>query len=167
MGAITPFQGRLLLACPAQEGDRGSGLQVAHGPFEGVKLCVPGALDRERPKDELREPHSQVGLEEVAKWASYHHERIDETGYPFRLRGDQLPLLSKAMCVADVFQALNQDRPYRGALASRDVIRFMREMVRDHALDAGIAELVIDDYDTFHQLAARSSASNAAFATPL
>ncbi len=107
------------------------------------------------------------GLEDVAKWAAHHHERIDGTGYPFRLRGAQLPLLSRAMCVADVFQALNQDRPYRPALARADVIRLMREMVRDRALDAAIAELVIADYDTFHQLAARSSVSNAAFAEPL
>jgi HD-GYP domain-containing protein (c-di-GMP phosphodiesterase class II) len=144
-------------------------LGVADELLEKPSALLPDEFDqvKRHSYETYRIIASIRGLEEVAKWASYHHERIDGTGYPFRLRGDQLPLLSKAMCVADVFQALNQDRPYRGALASRDVIRFMREMVRDHALDAGIAELVIDDYDTFHQLAARSSASNAAFATPL
>jgi putative two-component system response regulator len=46
----------------------------------------------------------------------HHHERLDGSGYPDGLRGDQTPLLAQIMSIVDVFDALTSERPYRGAL---------------------------------------------------
>ncbi|HEX2986975.1 MAG TPA: HD-GYP domain-containing protein [Chloroflexota bacterium] len=49
----------------------------------------------------------------------YHHERFDGSGYPYALSGDQIPLLARVLAVADAFDAITSDRPYRRA-RSRD-----------------------------------------------
>jgi HD-GYP domain-containing protein (c-di-GMP phosphodiesterase class II) len=60
------------------------------------------------------------GFEEVAFWISRHHERPDGKGYPDMLSGDDIPLESRILSVADVYAALTSERPHRGALSSKD-----------------------------------------------
>jgi putative nucleotidyltransferase with HDIG domain len=57
------------------------------------------------------------GLEEVAAAILHHHERYDGQGYPDGLRGDEIPLTSRLVAVADTFDAMTSDRPYRKALS--------------------------------------------------
>lgn len=52
-----------------------------------------------------------------------HHERPDGKGYPRRLNGDQIPIESKIIAVADAFDAMTSDRPYRRALSEKEAIR--------------------------------------------
>ena len=59
-------------------------------------------------------------LEVAATIAWTHHERWDGTGYPRRLAGEEIPLEGRIVAVADVFDALTSDRPYRGCLAAAD-----------------------------------------------
>ena len=54
-----------------------------------------------------------------------HHERYDGHGYPDRLAGEDIPLAARILCVADVFDALTSDRPYRKAFATHDALRMM------------------------------------------
>ncbi len=56
-------------------------------------------------------------LADVVAWT--HHERFDGTGYPRGLAGDEIPLAGRIAAVADVFDALTSDRPYRSALPER------------------------------------------------
>jgi putative two-component system response regulator len=56
-----------------------------------------------------------------------HHERWDGTGYPHGLKGSEIPLMARIFAVADVWEALNADRPYRPAWEREQVIRFLRE----------------------------------------
>ena len=56
---------------------------------------------------------------DIAKIVRFHHERIDGEGYPDRLRGDEIPLLSRIIAVADAYNAMTSDRPYRDAMPSR------------------------------------------------
>jgi HD-GYP domain-containing protein (c-di-GMP phosphodiesterase class II) len=56
---------------------------------------------------------------DVAKIVRFHHERIDGEGYPDGLRGDEIPLLSRIIAVADAYNAMTSDRPYRDAMPSR------------------------------------------------
>jgi diguanylate cyclase (GGDEF)-like protein len=56
-----------------------------------------------------------AGLPEEARWVRHHHERIDGGGYPDRLTGDAIPLQSRIILVADAFEAMTADRPYRRA----------------------------------------------------
>lgn len=67
------------------------------------------------------------GFENLAFIAAAHHERLDGTGYPNGLNLEQLPLTARIICVADVFQALSEKRPYRDSLPSEVVFRMMEE----------------------------------------
>lgn len=56
------------------------------------------------------------GYTEVAKIVRHHHERVDGIGYPERLSGDSIPLLSRILAVADAYNAMTSQRPYRDAM---------------------------------------------------
>lgn len=55
-----------------------------------------------------------------------HHERYDGHGYPDGLAGEDIPLAARILCVADVFDALTTDRPYRKAFATADALKLMQ-----------------------------------------
>ena len=57
-----------------------------------------------------------AGFEEEAEWMLHHHEHLDGSGYPEGLRGPAIPLESRIIQVADAFEAMTADRPYRAAL---------------------------------------------------
>ena len=89
-------------------------------------LEKPGALTL----DERRhmECHSEIGerilanvedYSEIADIVRSHHERIDGMGYPDGIHGDEIPLLARIIGVADAYDAMTSDRPYRDALPSR------------------------------------------------
>jgi HD-GYP domain-containing protein (c-di-GMP phosphodiesterase class II) len=56
---------------------------------------------------------------EIAAIVRHHHERVDGNGYPDGLRGDEIPLLARIIAVADAYDAMTSDRPYREAMPSR------------------------------------------------
>jgi HD-GYP domain-containing protein (c-di-GMP phosphodiesterase class II) len=51
-----------------------------------------------------------------------HHEKLDGSGYPDRLRGDEIPLASQLICIVDVYDALTTTRSYRGAMSHETAI---------------------------------------------
>lgn len=57
----------------------------------------------------------------------HHHERYDGSGYPSGLRGDRIPLEARIVTIADVFDALSTDRPYRKAYEGTYILNIMRE----------------------------------------
>jgi HD-GYP domain-containing protein (c-di-GMP phosphodiesterase class II) len=67
------------------------------------------------------------GFEDLAFVAAAHHERLDGKGYPNGLTGGQLPLTARIICVADVYQALTEKRPYRDGLPAKAVFGMMAE----------------------------------------
>jgi putative nucleotidyltransferase with HDIG domain len=92
----------------------------------------PGLLEKPGPLtlEERRqmEKHASIGQSillnvddyaEIASIVRYHHERIDGEGYPDGLQGDDIPLLSRIIAVADAYDAMTSDRPYRSAMPSR------------------------------------------------
>jgi putative nucleotidyltransferase with HDIG domain len=56
---------------------------------------------------------------DIARIVRNHHERVDGLGYPDSLKGDEIPLLSRIIAVADAYNAMTSDRPYRDAMPSR------------------------------------------------
>lgn len=89
-------------------------------------LEKPGALTLEERRQ--MQEHSAIGerilakvedYAEIAKVVRHHHERMDGMGYPDGISGDDIPLLSRIICVADAYNAMTSDRPYRDAMPSR------------------------------------------------
>jgi HD-GYP domain-containing protein (c-di-GMP phosphodiesterase class II) len=72
----------------------------------------------------------------------HHHERHDGSGYPDGLRGELIPLGARIVAVADVYDALTSDRPYRPRLARADVVRHL-ESEAGATLDARLAALCV------------------------
>jgi putative nucleotidyltransferase with HDIG domain len=89
----------------------------------------------------------QAGLHAEAAIVRNHHERWDGTGYPDRLRGDAIPLESRIIQVADTFDAMTSDRPYRAAIP-RAVALDEIEDVAGSQLDPRAATLVRDAVST-------------------
>lgn len=92
----------------------------------------PGLLEKSGPLtlDERRqmEAHSEIGerilakvddYAEIASIVRHHHERVDGRGYPDGLAEEEIPLLSRIIAVADAYNAMTSDRPYRDAMPSR------------------------------------------------
>lgn len=97
-------------------------------------LSKPGQLTDEEMKKV--QTHTIVGaaiLESVKfPWPvvpaiRHHHEWYDGTGYPDRLKGDQIPLAARVLAVADVYDALLSHRPYRPAMTVQAAVKFMRD----------------------------------------
>jgi len=84
----------------------------------------------------LMESHPVAGVEllegvefpwDVLPMVRSHHERWDGKGYPDRLTGEAIPLYARVLALADVFDALTTDRPYRPAFTPQEAMRLMRE----------------------------------------
>lgn len=56
----------------------------------------------------------------------YHHERWDGSGYPHKLKGEEIPLIARLFAVVDVWDALSSDRPYRKSMPSHEVIEYLQ-----------------------------------------
>jgi len=86
------------------------------------------------------------GLESIATWAAYHHERPDGNGYPFHVRGENFSKLARIMAVADVMTALTEDRPYRLGLDKENVEKILISMAENSGIDKNIADLVCENF---------------------
>ena len=78
------------------------------------------------------------GLERVSLWALQHHERMDGTGYPNHTRGVDLSFEARIVAVSDVFQALAQERPYRGPLEQRVIMTLLKVEAEAGKLDVEV-----------------------------
>lgn len=83
----------------------------------------------------------------IPEWAAYHHEKLDGSGYPFRLGASQLSTGSRIIAVADVFAALREDRPYRTGINKSKIEDILKQMVQNNALDREIVKNLFDIYD--------------------
>jgi len=106
-------------------------------------LEKPGALTLEERRQ--MEQHSTIGERilgnvddygEIAAIVRHHHERVDGFGYPDRLVGDEIPLLARIIAVADSYNAMTSDRPYRDAMPSR-VARLRLAQAVESQFDTG------------------------------
>src|SRR5207247_883081 len=89
-------------------------------------LEKPGALTLDERREMQR--HAEIGerilanvesYSEIASVVRHHHERVDGEGYPDGLVANDIPLLSRIIAVADAYNAMTSDRPYRDAMPSR------------------------------------------------
>src|SRR5204863_17224 len=82
---------------------------------------------------------SHAGLPEEAGWVRSHHERVDGRGYPDGLRGDEIPLEARILFVADSFEAMTSDRPYRAGMGTEAALAEL-EGCAGSQFDAGVVD---------------------------
>ena len=112
-------------------------------------LCKPGKLTTE--EFEIIKSHTTRGgeilsnfksLENAGVGALYHHERYDGRGYPQGLKGEEIPLIARMICVADAFDAMNSSRVYRAKLSKEFIISEF-EKYRGTQFDPNIADIML------------------------
>ena len=107
-------------------------------------LEKPGALTLEERRQ--MQEHSAIGerilahvheYSEIARVVRHHHERIDGQGYPDGLVEDEIPIVSRIIAVADAYNAMTSNRPYRDAMPSR-VARLRLAQAVDSQFDTSV-----------------------------
>lgn len=113
-------------------------------------LLKPGPLTEE--EREIMRKHPLYAYELISSIAYlepahhipyYHHERWDGTGYPHGLAGSDIPKAARIFAVADVFDALTSDRPYRDAWSESDAITYLRAQSGQH-FDPDVIEVFLE-----------------------
>jgi hypothetical protein len=85
-------------------------------------------------------------LRHVPQFAACHHERIDGTGYPNRLRGDEIPLQGRILALVDVYDALTaQDRPYKPAIPVQRSLDILRMESESGKLDPEVLKVFMEN----------------------
>ena len=114
-------------------------------------LLKPGPLTAD--EFDLMRRHPEIGdtlcaplqsLRSVRPIILYHHERLDGSGYPEGLRGDDVPLLAQIVGIVDVYDALTSKRPYRGALKPEDAVRHLLKEVEQGRFDRRYVDAFLD-----------------------
>ena len=90
-------------------------------PLTGEQICAP--LKSLRP---------------ILPLIRHHHERMDGTGYPDGLRDEEIPLRARILQIADVYDALINDRPYREALTCHGALEILHQEAMYGWLDASL-----------------------------
>ncbi len=95
----------------------------------------------------------------VVKYVRYHHEKWDGTGYPEGKKGEDIPLGARILSVADCYDALRSDRPYRGAM-TRDVALDYIQSLADKSYDPAVVDVLVEHIDEFEVRIAEVEANN-------
>ena len=81
----------------------------------------------------------------MANIAACHHEKINGSGYPWKLKGDEVPLGGQILAIVDIFEALTaKDRPYKPAIPIDKAIAIVQDEVNKGALNAKLWKLFLD-----------------------
>jgi putative nucleotidyltransferase with HDIG domain len=113
-------------------------------------LLKPGQLNEEERR--LIEEHPRIGLrivehvglsDEVLQVVGQHHEKLDGSGYPYGLTGERLTMFPRISAVADFYDALSTDRPYRAAMPIDRIMAILKAEVTAGHLDPLVIETFI------------------------
>jgi putative nucleotidyltransferase with HDIG domain len=85
----------------------------------------------------------EAGLHDEARWVRSHHERFDGTGYPDGIAGHAIPLEARIIFVADSFETMTSDRPYRAGMAVEEAIAELR-LCSGTQFDPAVVTAMID-----------------------
>ena len=125
------------------------------------KLGIPeSVLEKHSPLDEsewiLMRTHPEMGLNLLDRAGQssrevlavlYHHERLDGSGYPYGLKAESIPIEARIVAVADTYDALTSDRPYRHACSQFEARRVLIEEAGSR-LDSRAVSALFDALDS-------------------
>ena len=100
------------------------------------------------------------GIQNIAEWAAFHHEKLDGTGYPFHVDAKRLDVNSRILAVADMFTALAEDRPYRNGMARDEILSILGRGRDRDALDSHVVNVLEKNYDEIATLTAQKQAES-------
>ena len=84
-------------------------------------------------------------IREIPRIARAHHEKLNGTGYPYKLRADEIPVQAKIMTICDIFDALSaSDRPYKRAVPPEHALDILAMSVKDQELDPELYRLFLE-----------------------
>lgn len=83
-------------------------------------------------------------FEIVPKWASSHHEFLNGSGYPKHLKAEELELETRILTVADIYEALAANRPYKDSMPKEKAFLILRDMVKDGKVDGQIVDWLFE-----------------------
>jgi hypothetical protein len=123
---------------------------------ESDRLCISrGSLSREE-RDEIEKhvsftyeilkmvPWSR-GLEQVPVIAHRHHEKLDGTGYPMHVKGEEIPIQSRMLTITDIYDALTaKDRPYKAAVPIDKALAILEDEVKQGKLDGVLFKVFVN-----------------------
>ena len=120
----------------------------------------PGALTGQERAFVMRHSYDTGRLlkkvfpgEAIADWASMHHENLLGTGYPEHQAAVNIPREARLIAVADIFQAMSQQRPYRGRLSSAEVMAHLEELLRLGRVDQEMVSVLRANLEACYSLA--------------
>jgi len=83
-------------------------------------------------------------MKNIPAYASAHHEKLDGSGYPLGLKAEQLPLQTRILAIADIFDALTApDRPYKKGKTLSQALTILENMVKNNLLDRDVFNLIM------------------------
>lgn len=101
--------------------------------ISGEILNKPGVLDADEMDDVKRHPVISADIlkhlksvQQIIPAIKHHHERWDGTGHPDKLKGEKIPLLARILQVADIYDALTSDRPYRSKMSNKEALGVLK-----------------------------------------
>ncbi len=84
-------------------------------------------------------------IREIPRIARAHHEKLNGTGYPYKLKSDEIPIQAKIMTICDIFDALSaSDRPYKKAVPAERALDILEMSVKQHELDPELYRLFLE-----------------------
>lgn len=140
------------------------------GLFHDIgKIGIPDNILKKESKltneeyDEIQ-THTSLGVDiltrnkvfkEIIPIVEYHHEKYDGNGYPFKLKGDEIPLAARITAVADTFDAMTSKRSYRDPIPLTDVVQEFKKCSGTQ-FDPNIVNIFLDiinnEYDVIEQI---------------
>ncbi len=111
----------------------------------------------------LKEIPFKRGLSKVPVYAGQHHEKLKGQGYPEGVNGDDFPLQSRIIAVADFYEALSaKDRPYRKAMSTEKIISVMKSAAEAEEIDSNIVNLMLREkvHERFEKAYEETKAAN-------
>ena len=143
--------------------DQEANLMKVAGNFHDIgKLSIPNSILEKQGKltsDEFAviRCHSYYtyyildsigGLGPIVKWAAYHHEKLNGSGYPFHCKAEELDTGSRIMAVADIFTAVTEDRPYRRGMQKEGAYRVLKKQSDEGLIDRRFVDLLFDNFNS-------------------
>ena len=119
-------------------------LRLRHGTLDASERAEVESHVEETYQFLLKIPWTQ-DLQNLAGYAYGHHEKLNGTGYPRRLAGDAIPVQTRIITLADIFDALTEsDRPYKPAVPPEKALDILRSEAKQGLLDADLVQILLE-----------------------